>query len=541
MKSRFAQYKQDILAAGVLFLSLLLRISWFGFEYYLQLDDYIHYRSYPAGTDFIRLCIDNGLFASRPLAALLDLVFWARIPGFLGSVLLCAMFAAAGVLLYRLFRKLFGTGLLFLVVFALLPLGFEGTYWHAAATRILPPLFFTALALTAQDHFLETGRRRWLPVFLLWSLLSFCFYEQMLVLSLALSLMLSLLGLLEKKWHAAWGLSVFLPVGIYAAITGYFSAPAVGQLSGRMKLLLPTDPSYFSEHLPKLLRQLEECFLEGGWLTLARGVRRGLELIVSQGIWAAVLIPAAAAGFYLLARRYGSSCAKLRHWAPVFGLLAALAPLTPFLILADPWICLRNTVPSFLGVALLADYLIQLLLKKHAAALTAAAVAVCMVASVSELWDYRSVTQTNAQVAQAILEADEELELHGRVGLLGLNQLYTQEQNFLYHDHVMSAHASDWALTGLVRYYAPEAEISFVPTPLAVDGEHYWYSWNREVRDVTAYDVLLLYDHGSQQMERLTVEQPDEAQWLLYDLEGVLRSKIWQDAQGFGNIIFFEK
>ena len=198
MKNAFRTYRRELLCFMLLFAVLLLRISWFGFAYHLQLDDYIHYRPYPTGTDFIRLCIENGLFSSRPLAALMDMVFWARLPLFLGSVLLCAMYALAGVLFWRLFSGIFGTGPFFLVVFGLLPLGFEGTYWHAAATRILPPMLFTALALTALNRFLLTKHSVHLPVFLVWSLLSFCFYEQMLVLSLALSLMLVLLGLLQK-------------------------------------------------------------------------------------------------------------------------------------------------------------------------------------------------------------------------------------------------------------------------------------------------------------------------------------------------------
>ena len=540
MKTFFEKNRRDLLTFAVLFGALVLRISWFGFAYNLQLDDYIHYRTYPEGTDFIALCIDNGLFASRPLAALMDLVFWARMPLFLGSVLLCGMYAAAGVLFLRLFRRLFGTGELFLAVFALLPLGFEGTYWHAAATRILPPMLFCALALTAFDRFLEGKRWYHLLLFLCWSLLSFCFYEQMLVLSLALSLMLVLIGLLQKKWHSAWGFSVFIPLIVYAAVTGYFSSLSAGQLSSRMQILLPTDPAYFTEHLPSLVKQLQACFWDGGSLTLIRGLRRGLELIVGEGIWAAVLIAALAVLILLAGRKWPGERTKLFHLTPIFGFLAALAPITPFLIIAKPWVCLRNTVPSFLGLALLADYLLRLILKNRTAFVTAFFAAVCMVASVSELYDYQSVAQTNYQVAQVILEADEELELRGKVGILALNQLYTQEQNYLYHDHVMSAHASDWALTGLVRYYAPDGVLSFSPTPLAVDQEHYWYSWNKSIRDVTAYDTLLLYDDRGAEVVPLTVETVDQSQWLLCDDSGTIRAKVWEDEHGYGNIEIYE-
>ena len=541
MKNFYQKNRRDILCFGILFAVLVLRISWFGFSYHLQLDDYIHYRTYPAGTDPVQLCIDNGLFTSRPLAALMDIIFWGRLPLFFGSVLLCAMYAGAGILFWRLFRRLFGTDLLFLAVFALLPLGFEGTYWHAAATRILPPMLFTALAVTAFDRFVQTKGYLHLLPFLLWTLLSFCFYEQMLVLSLALSLMLTLLYLLDRKWHAAWGLTVLIPVGIYVAVTGYFSSLAAGQLADRMNTVFPWDPTYFTDHLPKLAKQLRECFVDGGWLTMSRGFLRGIELIFANGVWAAVLIPAAAAGIFFLGRKLPQEGSGRHGWlCALFALLAALAPVTPFFVIAKPWLCLRNTVPSFLGLALLIDWLARLVLRNRTALVTALVAAVCLTASVSELYDYYTVATTNEQVAKIILAADQELDLSGRVGILGLNQNYTEEQNYLYHDHVVSAHASDWALTGLVRYYHPDCAISFTPTPLSVDDEHYWYSWSRDTKKLDRFTAVLLYDHESGSIEELVVEPLAELEWMLYNTQGEQVAHIWQDEKGFGNVEFFE-
>lgn len=541
MRSFFQKNRRDVLCFGALFAVLLLRICWFGFSYYPQLDDYIHYRNYPAGTDFVQHCIKNGLFASRPLAALMDLVFWGQIPLFLGSVLLCAMYAAAGILFWRLFRRLFGTGLFFLVVFSLLPLGFEGTYWHAAATRILPSMFFTALALTALDCFVQTRRYLHLLPFLLWSLLSFCFYEQTLVLSLALCLMLTLLFLLERKWHAAWGLLVFIPVVVYVMVTSYFSSLSSGQLANRMSIILPWDPDYLTVHLPKLTKQLRECFVDGGWLTMSRGFLRGLELIFTNGIWAAILIPVVSVMVFILGRKIPQESKGTHfHLCAVFGLLAALAPVTPFFVIAKPWFSLRSTVPSFLGLALLIDYLLRLVLRNRTVLVTALFTAICLTASVSELHDYRFVAKTNEQVASVILSADEELELQGQVGILGLNQNYLQEQNYLYHDHVMSAHASNWALAGLIRYYDPDSTISFAPTPLAVDGEYFWYSWSRDTKNVSRFDRLLLYDHEKGSIEELVVEPVAELDWLLYNTQGEQIARIWQDKKGYGNVEFFE-
>ena len=185
--------QRDLQAFIVLFLVLTLRISYFGFAYYCQLDDYIHFREYPPGTDFIAFCIEHGYFASRPFAILSDFWIWGKLPSYISALVIVFMYAASGVLFLRLFRRLFSTGWLFVVVYTLLPLGFEGTYWLAASTRIVPPLFFSALTLLSLDSFCRTKKKRYLLTYMLCSLASFVMYEQLLVLSLAMSLMLMLL------------------------------------------------------------------------------------------------------------------------------------------------------------------------------------------------------------------------------------------------------------------------------------------------------------------------------------------------------------
>ena len=532
MRNILQKYKFDLLWFFGLFALILLQYSWFGCTYWLQLDDYTHYRELAEGTNAVQLCIENGLFTSRPLVGLLDLVFWARIPLYLGTVILCAVYAGAAVLFLRLFRSLFGTGAVFTVVFTLLPLGFEGAYWQAAATRVLPPMLFAALALTCLDAFVRTRKVRHLVAFLLFSLLSYCFYEQMLVLSLALSLMLLCVYLLRKQWHSLWGLSVFSAVGIYAAVTGYFSGLAEGQLASRMKLVLPWEAAWLESQLPRLMPQLKVCFLDAPGVILSRGAARGVEIIFSQGIWLAVLIPLAAVGVYFLLRRYPAAEQKsLRHLVPLFAILAIIAPITPFFVIASPWVCLRSVAPSFVGLALLADYLLRMLLKDRTALVAAILTAVFLTCSVSELSDYRAVTAENTRIAEAILAADEDYDLSGKVGILDMDQVYTQEQNFFYHDHVLSAHASDWALTSLVRYHAGVPAIPYSVVPLPIEGTQSRYVWSRVQNFTGAYSFVFLYEQESNNLVRLTVTQDGEECWKFHDENGILRATIRQDGQ----------
>ena len=164
--------KWDMLSFAVIFSALILRMSYFGFEYHRQLDDYIQYHNFARTGDPMRLIMTEGLFAARPLAAVFDLYIWGQMPLYISAVILSCMYAAAGVIFMRLFRKHFSTGFFFVVFFSLLPLGFEGTYWISASARILPPLFFGAMAQAVLDRFCESKKWWRIPLFLVLCLLS---------------------------------------------------------------------------------------------------------------------------------------------------------------------------------------------------------------------------------------------------------------------------------------------------------------------------------------------------------------------------------
>ena len=61
-------------------------------------------------------------------------------------------------------------------------------------------------------------------------------------------------------------------------------------------------------------------------------------------------------------RKSEHSGAGIRLLALLTGVLLAVAPVTPFFDLGNPWFSLRGTVTSFAGIALMADALLGLLL-----------------------------------------------------------------------------------------------------------------------------------------------------------------------------------
>ncbi len=203
------------------FFSVALRFLYYGFQYFPQLDDYIQYCNYPNSVDYALLIREGGFLASRPLAGISDIFLWGRFWDhmILALLLICVLWTLTALIFRKVFQRWFGCGMIFLIVFALMPLGFEGTYWLSASSRVVVGLFFTALALYLLERRIEEKRWYWLALWLPCLLLSYCYYEQVLVLSLTLTLLSVLLhrrckdayiGLLST---GGWGVFlVYLPL-----------------------------------------------------------------------------------------------------------------------------------------------------------------------------------------------------------------------------------------------------------------------------------------------------------------------------------------
>lgn len=497
MRGRVLQKERPWLVFALIFALVLLRFCYYGFTYYPQLDDYIQLHNQSAYYSAKAVILDMGLLSSRPLASVMDYFFWSHFWSFLMAAvaLISAMYAASACLFRRVWGEYFGTGYLFLVVYALLPLGMEGTYWISASNRVVPSLFFVALAMYLFQKWCRTGKVLWLPLYFVTQLISFCFYEQGLVLSVTGVL---LVGIIEyfrgNRSRSLFSLLTFVNAGVYFAFTGYFST-STGQLGSRLRLTLPWqegwDKVFFSA-----AGQTGESFLIGGYKTLVDGFRRGLACIAEDFslLWVLVLM-ALCAALFLFARRFtaerpGGEAALPRRWALLVGFLMALAPVTLFFVLSSPSVALRNTVFSFCGIALFLDEAWSMLLTRCPARglITGAVCAVCAavfsVAAVSELHDYRATTQADQRAARAITAAVEGDE--GAIAVLNLEPNYLSEQNFLYHEHIHGATESAWALAGLLSWAADTPAFP-AATPVPMGG--------RYTGSLTEFGALLWYDH----------------------------------------------
>lgn len=520
----------------LLFAASSLRFLYYGFTYFPQLDDYIQFYKYAHMGDTAGLIERLGLLAARPLSGLADIFLWSKFwecPALM-LLILAATWAGSAFLFRRVFDRAFGCGSLFTAVCLLLPLGFEGTYWFSAATRIVCGMFWAALAMYFFVRHTEDGRKFALPLWVLCQLLAFGFYEPTLALAGAGILLLTLRGIYRQNKQAWWGMLTFANLFIYFAFTYFHS---VGALSARVVTVFPWEAGYFTHFLPDLLRQMAAAFVKGGSLTLLRGAWRGLGIMAADGGWWYLLLFAAlAAGFAFLCLRTDKKerPAEGGRWeAYLFAVILAAAPLTPYLIVANPWFSLRGTVPAFPGIALLLTLAAADLFRRRTMItpiLTAVLVLVFGVASVSELHDYRATCENDTAVLTALARELDGAE--GRIGILNLNPNYLEEQNYFYHEHLHGVTESDWALQGALFSY-----VEAVPKviPLATDGFSYYVGWNREMKRIGGFDVLYWWDHDSLTLTPLTADGSDEGGWQLFFPDGACAARVWEE-DGYGYI-----
>ena len=533
-----------LLLFALVFALIFARFCAYGFKYWYQLDDYIQYHNYTAAGgpvwDVVRKL---GLLAARPLAGLADVYFWQRFfpVMLLGAALVAVMYAASACLFREVFFRRFGTGYFFLAVYALLPLGMEGTYWMSASTRIVTGLFFASLALWAFDVWLRDGRRGFAAAYCVCQLLSYGFYEQLIPFSAASVILLAALDI--KKYGRRTGLALwsFAAAGIYFAFVGVFHESAL--YGAKTGFILPTSDYYFSTFLPEVLSQLKSAFLGGGFYTLTRGFVRGAGLIFSDGryIYAVVYILLCAA-FFLLAKGERASEAKRPVAALVIGILLALAPTAPFFAAETTWFSLRGTVCSFCGIALVADTVLRLIfgnLKSGMAVIAVISAAFsmwCGVCAVSEMHDYRATCEKDMQVCTAISEtltADGNTAAELKIGILNLSPSYLPEQNCFYHEHIHGVTESDWALTGALRYYA---ENQHVPSVTPVPAGRMYARWNREAMLLSGFDALYLYD-GESSLSRVFASEQSDGRSIITDGKSVLAFAWEEDGNGYLEII----
>lgn len=512
-------------AGGALLVLLsAARFTASGFAYYPQLDDYIQYYKYTALCTPAEAVIKYGMLAARPLSNAADVFVWANFWGclFAAVMIISLLYAASAIMFRHVFSRLFPAvfggagGTAFVLLYLLLPLNIEGTYWLSASTRVVIGLFWAALSVLFFIRWLDGARLRYAVLFGVTQLLAMASYEQALMLTAALTVLIALAFLGRSRRRALLALLTLSNGLFYWVFISHFRdksalyANAYGAVS-------PFTAYFWTDHLPHVIKQLGAAFIGGGALTLVRGAVRGAKLISSDGRIAFALLTLVCAGLtfaYMFAVRSAKdepqkqtdANAPVRLLLPLAaGIMLAASPLVPHVVKANPWFSLRGTVCSLPGIGLCvqavftyASHLIRerlgakQALRHISAAAGALFVAVCFVATASELDDYRLTYEHDNTVMSAISEAIPLESAAGRIALVGVEPNYLADQNFYYHEHIHGVTESDWALSGALYAYSGgtlDPSARFVPLPSGA-------AVQESAGDSGGYDEIYIYADG---------------------------------------------
>lgn len=430
-----------LLAALLVCLKYLL----YGFQYYPLLDDYIQYWAYPhlgAGAVFTQI----GTLATRPLAGLADVYVWGSFWPNMGialAIITCLHILSAYFFCETLEFCRVPCGTIFLAVYLFLPMGFEAAYWISASSRIIVGLFFVSLSLFFLVRHIQMGRRWCYFIFSILQLISFCFYEQVIIVGFIMSIFV----LASNRQRAGSYIAPFVNlvlIGLY-----YLLFSRTGAFADRGTIL--TGQALVSQ-LTFLAGEFRDLWYSGLWELTKNGFWRGIALLWQNPVYLIAVVLTICVFVPLGTRqkeqRYGRSY--------LLAVLLLILPFLIFLVQKDSILPYRNAYPAIMGLAIAAQAVFDGIFSNRA---IRGGIAFCllfifMCANVSELTDYKSNTEIDAVICRnvgASLSSDV-LAGEREAILVGTRWRYAP-QNASHREHIYSLTQSDWALTGGLRYY----------------------------------------------------------------------------------------
>ncbi len=498
--------KRAIYETLYVFMFIVLRYLCYGFNYFYQLDDYIQYFAYPTRPDRWGVVLEQGLLSSRPLAGLSDIYFWGNFFNIMivAVILISLLYSISAVLFLKVFKKYFKTGFMFLVFYALMPFFYEAVYWVSASSRIVVGLFFTSVSVFFLDKFFEDKKKRYVFIFWITNLISLCFYEQVFVLSLLLSFILILLKLKEnKKYLSLIGILIFNAF-FYFGITVIFknTGSAIGS---RMSIKIPSP-----EVLSDLLEQIKTAFFDVPQAITFKGFLRGIKIIIKDGLWlfVPITILLAYCGFKLCQKERIEKADKRKTL--LVGIIIAVAPVSIFFVLYNPYVSMRNVLPSFVGLALIFDMAFSCFAYRRKTLMSVIAsilLAVFFVSGISETYDYKQVYEFDMEVGKNIEAVMKANDYQYKTAFIIQND-DKGSVNIKFHEHGAGVTSSDWALWGLLNYFDYDnKQNNKKAIPIQTDNNIYHYPWDKESKDLSAFDKIYYWNNTKSEFAEVILDK----------------------------------
>ena len=453
------------------FAALIVKIFSSGVTYFPVLDDYIQYGGYPLYDSLSHVYLNIGTIATRPIASLLDPAVWGQMyPELWIALLVISILFFFGVKLIAgtLERTgIFITPFLYAVVL-LIPLGFEGTYWISASSRICVGILFTGMAVFLLTKMITKNKKILFLPYALTTLLSFGFYESVMVLS-ALLQFIVIVGFVKDTKKRIRYLITPAVLGVLMLLY-YKLAQNIGAMGSRasgfeLSMLIP--------NIKELLCQFFEIVVVGGAKTTLGGAKEGLYLAaIYSPIPAIAIIAVSACCGYFGAK--ASFAAKAKYCVPI-GLALTFLPLVPNLLTDTVWLTYRSIVPCLFGLTIISASILSFFLKnkKARAVVIFLMVLIFMLGNLSELNTYKNVYEKdNVLVSEIARQLDDDVLSGNKETIVVFSEgiLNPVPQTSYYKDHVKSVCDSDWALTGAVRAKLRNINIKMITPVLSLEG-----------------------------------------------------------------------
>ena len=420
---------------------MLARTFFFGFSYFLYLDDYNTYGIFYRRNE--NICQDIILFYGhytwRPIAFFADayITQWF-FPNLQWVLLFYTLLHFFVILLFHSILKKcelnFGT--LGILIIALSPILFESVYWIGASTRLLPAMFFSLLAIYC------LLRKNYI-VFGILSLIQAGFYEQMVVFHLVFSAGVILITNMPKKL-------ILIPLGSSFFMALYyfiFDFLSDGRAAGRMQFI---EISSILTHPFRVVAAAFNTLFRTNFLIHFHGIIRGFMLLTTFiSIVVSVLVVVYSVFVFLNLKKeklsleefYDNPLVKL-----LLGGVLIIAPLAPFFILDGIWLPPRTIFGSIFGLAIFADALFSLFPKTFKAAICAFFIVPSFLVYIAEVNNFRLIEEADTIIINNFLSTFEGEE-DDFIVLLNTSYIIS-DVTFAGNHRLENVVSSSWAILG---------------------------------------------------------------------------------------------
>ena len=450
----------------------ILKYLIYGFNCFYVLDDYIQYGGYPLYNDVSHVLFNIGTISTRPLASILDVVFWGKLWDLphLMFIISCTFHFLSCVIFYKTAEENeIYLSPLFAIFYLFFPLGSESSMWISASSRIIVGLFFVSLALYALTKYEQQGKAKFFLLFLLFSACSFSLYEACAVFCSLSSFFILINHRQEKRFILPLTSLFILFFGLLLYMKLCENIGHMGSRSAQSSLIL-----IFTQ-AKDFLNQLFEIMTNGIFRLTTEGFSKGLLVLFGKGIFGILYLLIIFTVCVLFGYIFSTSKeilpqrGKTKHLI-LIGILLFASAFAPNMVTSPVWITYRTMFTAMIGIYLICDILFSKIESKSVKTIILMILLfIFTISSINEYDTYKRTHELDTTLLSQICDTlPEDVMLGERDVAILLDEAPHAVQVSYYKDHVKTAFHHDWSLTGAVRAYTRNIRIKKV-TPVYPD------------------------------------------------------------------------